>query len=87
MICLFNRKELLTTFSMEQQARVRDVLSANQIDYTIKTVNRTSPSAIPTTMGSRSRQGTFGINTDAAYEYVFYVKKKDYEKALHLIRK
>ena len=33
MITIFNRKELLVTFDMKRQGNVRDILSANGIDY------------------------------------------------------
>ena len=83
MIHLFNRKELLVTFKLEEQARVRDILAANGLDYRVKTVNRASPS--PFSAGTRGRSGTFGLRTDAMYEYILFVKKDDYDRALHLV--
>ena len=83
MIHLLNRKELVVTFKLEEQARVRDILAANGIDYRVKTVNRASPS--PFSSGTRGRSGTFGLRTDAMYEYVIYVKKEDYGRAIHLV--
>ena len=44
MITIFNRKELLTTFSMEEQDRVREILAQNHIDYRVKTVCPTARS-------------------------------------------
>ena len=83
MITIFNRKELLTTFSLAEQSRVREVLAANGIDYRIKTVN---PSARAHIGGSgRGRTGSFGIHQDAAYQYSIYVHSRDYERAKHLI--
>ena len=83
MINLFNRTELLVTFSMEEQNRVCSILAVNGIDYRIKTVN---PSARSYIGGSgRGRSGSFGINNDAAYQYYIYVHSKDYERAKHLI--
>jgi len=73
MITFFNRKELLITFSMNEQARVRSILSANGIDYRVKTV------------GGRSRGGSSVANTDAAYQYYIYVRAQDWERARHLI--
>ncbi len=81
MIHMFNRKELLTTLSMEVQGRVRQILAANQIDYTVKTLNLTAPN------GSRSRTDAFGLGATAAYQYIIYVKKEDHERALYLIQK
>lgn len=84
MITVLNRKELVTTYNMNEQVRVRDILNANGIDYNIKVVDRTSPS--PMAAGTRTRTGTFGQNQTAMKEYVIYVKKADYEQAVSLIR-
>lgn len=79
MITILNRKELITTYNTKEQARVRDILAANGIDYKIKVVNRMSPS--PMAAGTRVRTGTFGQSQENMNEYVIYVKKVDYEKA------
>lgn len=79
MITILNRKELITTYNTKEQARVRDILVANGIDYKIKVVNRMSPS--PMAAGTRVRTGTFGQSQENMNEYVIYVKKVDYEKA------
>ncbi|MBQ9767157.1 MAG: hypothetical protein IJW37_03545 [Lachnospiraceae bacterium] len=73
MITVFNRKELVVTFDMKEQALIRDVLAKNGVDYRIKTVNRVSPSAVPT--GGRGRVGTVGQSQDTTLEYIIYVKK------------
>ena len=93
MITVFNRKELIVTMEMNRQAEVRDILSKNNIEYIINTVNL---EAAPI-FGNRRAQigsfginpdysGSFGINPDYSYEYKIYVHKKDYEKAAQLIR-
>lgn len=79
MIHLFNRKELLTTFSMEQQAKVRDSLAANGIDYRVCVKSNTGGM-------SRSRTVLPGTNMNTVYQYYIYVKRTDYEKAKGLIR-
>ena len=79
MITIFNRKELLITMDMARQGNVRDILSANDIDYTVRVIN-------PQSARSRTRYGSFGIDSDHSYEYKIYVRKKDYEYALKLIR-
>ena len=83
MLTVFNRRELLTTFSMEEQNRVRDILAKNHIDYRVKTEN---PSA-RSTFGSsgRGRTGSFGIDMNCAYQYSIYVHKKDYALAQSLL--
>lgn len=68
---------------MSGQSKIRTVLENNKIDYTIKTVNRKSPS--PFDAGSRARTGSFGESADLMYEYIIYVKKQDYERARHLL--
>ena len=84
MITIFNRKELIVTNDMKRQSQIRDILSADGIDYTISTKN---------IMGSQtggSRRSTFGntgLNQNYSYEYKIYVHKKDYDKALFLIRR
>lgn len=83
MIHIFNRKELLITWSMTELANIRDILASNNVEYTVKTNNlaRTSPYS----SGTRARTGSFGIRTDAMYQYVIYVKRSDYEKARFII--
>ena len=83
MINIFNRKELIVTYSMEKQAAVRDILNDNKIEYYIKVVNRKSSS--PFSAGTRPYTGTLGENLNLEYEYIIYVNGKDYEKAYHLI--
>ncbi len=81
MITIFNRRELLTTYSMEKQAQVRDALSQNGINYRIKTDSRSSGSY------TRGRTGSFGQSSNYAYQYTIYVHRSDYEKACYLINK
>jgi len=83
MIAIFNRRELLITQDMKRQADVRDILSANGIDYTVKTANLQNSALFGR---SRARVGSFGINQDFSYEYKIYVHKRDYDNALRLIR-
>ena len=85
MITIFNRRELYITYSMKKQSEIRDTLSSNHIDYQIKTVDRMSPS--PFSIGSRGRLGSLGQNMDVNYEYIFYVRKADYDLAQFCINK
>lgn len=84
MITIFNRRELIITMDMSRQSEVRTILSNNSIDYTVKTTNLQNSSAVG---GRTGRTGNFGINQDYSYEYKIYVHKKDYDKAVALIRK
>ena len=83
MITIFTRKELLITFDTKRYADVRDILSANGIDYTIKVINLQNSSVFE---NKRDRYGSFGVNQNYSYEYKIYVHKKDYEYALRQIR-
>ena len=83
MITIFNRQELLITMDMNYLSKVRDILSANGIEYTVKVTNLQSASAIDS---DRARVGSFGVNQNYSYEDKVYVHKKDYDNALRLIR-
>ena len=83
MLTIFNRRELLTTFSMEEQDRVRDILAQNGIDYRIKTVNPTTRATFGAS--GRSRMGSLGVNMDFSYQYSIYVHKKDVALAQSLL--
>ncbi len=80
MITIFNRRELMITRSMEEQAQVRNKLNEAGIDYTVK-VNGGHPGA---TASRRAYTGSFGERQDVMYEYRIFVKKVDYEQARHL---
>lgn len=78
MITIFNRKELIATFSSEHQAEVRQILGACGIEYSWKIINNTPA------RGMAVRGTTFQGKRPS--EYVIYVAKKDYDKALHVLR-
>lgn len=79
MLTIFNRRELLVTLSLERQAEVRKILSANGIDYTVKITNRQGGI-------QRANMWSAGFNQNFSWEYKIYVHQKDLEYALHLIR-
>lgn len=85
MITIFNRRELLVTFNMQEQARVRNILADNDIDYLVKTSNRMGSWLMAGS--SRSHFGSFGVDQALTYEYRIYVHKDDLEKAIYLMRK
>ena len=83
MLTIFNRWELLITFQLDEQVRVRNLLSIHNIEYRVTTEN---PSARATSAGTRrGRAGGLGVNSDAAYEYKIYVHRKDYQRAKALL--
>lgn len=67
---------------MEKQSKIREILSANGIDYKIRIIDRNSPSPFNS---NRGRIGTFGQNLQLSCEYIIYVNKNDYELAKHYI--
>ena len=79
MITIFNRRELLTTYDMAQQAQARAVLDAAGIPNKVRVVDRKNGQAM--LAGSRARTGSFGENMAMAYEYTIYVAKGDLERA------
>ena len=79
---IFSKRELITTFSMKEQAQVRELLHNNDIKYKCKIINRNSASPFGS---SRARTGTLGQNMELTYEYIFSVNKKDYEKAKSIL--
>lgn len=83
MITIFNREEIATTFDLQKQAEIRQILQQNGIEYHVKVVNRHSPS--PFAPGTRSRTGTMGENINLEYEYIFYVKKEDADQARYCV--
>lgn len=82
MLTIFNRKELTITFSMEEQSKIRTKLQENNIDYKCKVTNRNSASPFSS---MRSRTGSLGQKLDTGYEYIFFVYKKDYDRAKSIL--
>jgi len=81
MITVFNRKEVLTTFSMGEYANARSILSEYHIPYVTKTVSTSGGNFMGG--GHRSTWGSMGENLDYSYQYYLYVHKKDYEEATY----
>ena len=79
MITPFNRVQLATLFDLAQREALCAALARAGIEYSIKTVNRTSPSAL--NFGSRERSGTLLHQMDQNWYDIVYVKKADQEAA------
>lgn len=75
MITIFNRKELISTFDISRQAKVRELLAVNQIPYNVRAKNRYSLFASHRT----------NLNSNFDYEYTIFVKKSDFDRADYLI--
>ena len=67
---------------MEEQSKIRTKLQENGIDYKCKVINRNSATPFSSTRG---RTGSLGQKLDVGYEYIFFVNKKDYDRARYFI--
>lgn len=83
MITVFNRRELYVTFDMKKFQEIRTALEQAGIAYTYRTVSQNGSAGIAP--NNRTRMGSIGVNLEKDLEYLVYVKKSDFEKALHLI--
>lgn len=81
---LFNKREVYNGNSIKESARIRDILSINDIPYRIKVVSHlgqwTGRGAV------RVYTGSTGNNPELDHQTIICVKKIDYEKAMHFIR-
>jgi hypothetical protein len=68
----------MITYSMEKQAKIRNLLVEHNIDYSISTLGNMMQSY-------DSSISSFGIRTNPPTEYRIYVKKQDYEEAVHIL--
>lgn len=80
MITICNRKELLATFSAAKQARVRQALREQGIPHRAKTVGDNG-------RGNGMGRDGLGITGEYSCEYLIYVHKRDYEKAMAAVGK
>ena len=84
MITIFNRKEVCITYDMNRQAEIRNILQGANIDYIIRTKNRTETMLVRG--GTRAYTGSWGNRQMMDYEYQLYVHKDYYARALYLMR-
>ena len=82
MILVFNRRELTVTYSMSEQTEVREALTGEGIPYRVRTVDSLGSGPLP---GGRARMGSTGVNTSGTVEYIFYVRREDFDRALSVI--
>jgi hypothetical protein len=80
----FNKQEVYNGNSIEESAKIRDILNANNIPYKLEVV---SHSGQWTGRGAvRSITGSTDMNPDLDHLTIIYVKKDDYEQAVHVIQ-
>ena len=82
MITVFNRKRLFSSFSLKEQAQLREALVAHKIPYIVNAVNISGGFG---RADVRASTGGAGLNMDYVYEYIIYVRKKDYERTNALL--
>ena len=82
MITFLNRKELFCTFDMQKQAEVRDILWKFDISYEVRVSDRAD-----FFVGGRMTAGSGGSSPEHQTEYLIYVKKEDYERAMFLVQR
>ena len=79
MIHLWDRRELATFFELDRCRQAQAALDGSQIEYQVKTRDRTSPS--PFSTGTRERSGALFQEAGASWQYTIYVKRGDLERA------
>ncbi len=82
MITVWNRKELLCTFDLKKQAEVRDILWKFDISYEVRVSNRAD-----FFVGVGRPDELTGKDAVAQTEYLIYVKKEDYDRAMFLVQR
>lgn len=86
MITLFNRKNILTSSSMEDLGRFKMILSQNKIPFIVRTTR--TRGSIGTMLDSRSYQqfnlAYKDVNT-ASFVYYVYVRRRDAGRARILV--
>ncbi len=81
----FLKEEIYIGFSMEDLAKVRDILNQENIKYTIKGMDPSGQWVGPGTV--RGNFGSFGMNSNYEKQYSVFVKKKDAEHAKYLVHR
>lgn len=78
MITVFNRKELATTHSIPRLTQIKQLLDNAGIEYSVKTNTSGvfSHGRAVTAKSGENRQ-----------EYTVYVRKSDFDEALHIIER
>lgn len=83
MITIFNRKRLFSSFSVKGSGKPAGSPGGPQ-DSLYRQCGQYSRRLCRADI--RAAAGGAGLNLDYAYEYVIYVRKKDYQRAEDLLR-
>lgn len=83
MLPFFNQKELVVCSNQSQYQKYISLLEKAGIAYRTKARDLSSPSLF--SMGTRERAGTAFQKVNYQTLYTIYVRKADYERAVHVI--
>ena len=83
MLPFFNQKELVVCSNQSQYQKYTSLLEKAGIAYRTKARDLSSPSLL--SMGTRERAGTAFQKVNYQTLYTIYVRKVDYERAVHVI--
>ena len=83
MLSFFNQKELVVCSNQSQYQKYTSLLEKAGITYRTKARDLSSPSLF--SMGTRERAGTAFQKVNYQTLYTIYVRKADYERAVHVI--
>ena len=83
MLPFFNQKELVVCSNQSQYQKYTSLLEKAGITYRTKARDLSSPSLF--SMGTRERAGTAFQKVHYQTLYTIYVRKADYERAVHVI--
>lgn len=83
MLPFFNQKELVVCSNQSQYQKYTSLLEKARITYRTKARDLSSPSLF--SMGTRERAGTAFQKVNYQTLYTIYVRKADYERAVHVI--
>lgn len=83
MLPFFNQKELVVCSNQSQYQKYTSLLEKAGITYRTKARDLSSPSLF--SMGTRERAGTAFQEVNYQTLYTIYVRKADYERAVHVI--
>lgn len=83
MLPFFNQKELVVCSNQSQYQKYTSLLEKAGITYRTKARDLSSPSLF--SMGTRERAGTAFQKVNYQTLYTIYIRKADYERAVHVI--
>lgn len=83
MITIFNRRELIITSNMKQQADVTDALENAGIPFSRVPTNQMASRHGISPYPNGNPHGPFG--DEHQYMITFFVRRRDYEEALHVL--